>query len=101
MKYKVTLNGRTYEVEVEAGKAMLLDEYEAIRLIDDMLAKRNGEKRHIQERDYASMYPYESIEELIEDGLVKDVSRCTGLFAESIYLHFFGESLLFLASEIL
>ena len=30
MKYKMTLNGRTYEVEVEAGKAMLLDEYEAI-----------------------------------------------------------------------
>ena len=30
MKYKVTLNGRTYEVEVEHGKAMLLDEYEAI-----------------------------------------------------------------------
>ena len=30
MKYKVTLNGRTYEVEVEAGKAMLLSEYEAV-----------------------------------------------------------------------
>lgn len=30
MKYKITLNNRTYEVEVEAGKAMLLDEYEAI-----------------------------------------------------------------------
>ena len=30
MKYKVTLNNRVYEVEVEAGKAMLLDEYEAI-----------------------------------------------------------------------
>ena len=30
MKYKVTLNGRTYEVEVEAGKAILLDEYEAV-----------------------------------------------------------------------
>ena len=30
MKYKVTLNGKTYEVEVEAGKAMLLDEYEAV-----------------------------------------------------------------------
>ena len=29
MKYKVTLNGRTYEVEVEAGKAMLVNEYEA------------------------------------------------------------------------
>ena len=30
MKYKITLKGRTYEVEVEAGKAMLLDEYESI-----------------------------------------------------------------------
>lgn len=29
MKYKVTLNGRTYEVEVEAGKAMVLADYEA------------------------------------------------------------------------
>ena len=29
MKYKITLGSRTYEVEVEAGKAMLLDEYEA------------------------------------------------------------------------
>ncbi|MCD8040586.1 MAG: hypothetical protein LUF82_03615, partial [Clostridia bacterium] len=47
----------------------------AIRLIDEMLAKRNGEKRAIQERDYAAMYPYETIEELIEDGLVKDVSK--------------------------
>lgn len=47
----------------------------AIRLIDDMLAKRNGEKHHIAERDYAAMYPYETIEELIEDGLVKDVNK--------------------------
>ncbi|MBQ6755589.1 MAG: biotin/lipoyl-binding protein [Oscillospiraceae bacterium] len=30
MKYKVTLNGRTYEVEVEHGEATLLDEYEAV-----------------------------------------------------------------------
>lgn len=30
MKYKVTLNKRVYEVEVEAGQAMLLDEYEAV-----------------------------------------------------------------------
>lgn len=29
MKYKVTLNGRTYEVEVEATKAMVVNEYEA------------------------------------------------------------------------
>lgn len=29
MKYKVTLYNRTYEVEVEEGKAMLIDEYEA------------------------------------------------------------------------
>ena len=30
MKYKVTLNKRTYEVEVEEGKAMLVDEYELV-----------------------------------------------------------------------
>lgn len=30
MTYKITLNGRTYEVEVAAGKAMLLSEYEAV-----------------------------------------------------------------------
>ena len=30
MKYKVTLNNRVYEVEVESGKAMLLDEYEVV-----------------------------------------------------------------------
>ena len=29
MKYKVTLNNKVYEVEVEAGEAMLVDEYEA------------------------------------------------------------------------
>ena len=29
MKYKVTLNGRTYEVEVDQDTAMLVDEYEA------------------------------------------------------------------------
>ena len=27
MKYKVTLNNRVYEVEVEQGDAMLVDEY--------------------------------------------------------------------------
>jgi len=30
MKYKVTLNNRVYEVEVEAGEAMLINEYEAL-----------------------------------------------------------------------
>ena len=30
MKYKVTLNGKTYEVEVDQDKAMLVDEYDAI-----------------------------------------------------------------------
>ena len=29
MKYKITLNNRVYEVEVEKGEAMLIDEYEA------------------------------------------------------------------------
>lgn len=30
MKYKVTLNGTTYEVEVERGEAMVIDEYQAL-----------------------------------------------------------------------
>ena len=30
MKYKVTLNNRVYEVEVEKGQAMLIDEYDAV-----------------------------------------------------------------------
>ncbi len=30
MKYKITLSGKTYEVEVEKGEAILLDEYEAV-----------------------------------------------------------------------
>ena len=29
MKYKITLNGKTYEVEVERGEALLVDEYVA------------------------------------------------------------------------
>lgn len=29
MKYKVTLNGKTYEVEVETDRAMIVDEYAA------------------------------------------------------------------------
>ncbi len=47
----------------------------AIRLIDIMLERRDGVKRPIAERDYAAMYPYETMEELIEEGLVKDVSK--------------------------
>ncbi len=47
----------------------------AVRLVDLMLEKRNGIKRNVPERDYAAMYPYETIEELIEDGLVKDVNK--------------------------
>ena len=30
MKYKVTINGRTYEVEVERGEAIIADEYDAL-----------------------------------------------------------------------
>ena len=29
MRYKITLNGKTYEVEVEHGTAALVDEYAA------------------------------------------------------------------------
>lgn len=47
----------------------------AIRLIDEMLQARGAEKRFVPERDYAAMYPYETIEELIDDGIVKDVRK--------------------------
>lgn len=48
----------------------------AIRLIDELLAQRGGVKRTKSfERNYAAMYPYETMEELISDGLVKDVSK--------------------------
>ena len=30
MKYKISLKGRTYEVEVERGEAMILDEYDSL-----------------------------------------------------------------------
>lgn len=30
MKYKVTINGKTYEVEVEKGEAIIADEYDAV-----------------------------------------------------------------------
>lgn len=32
MRYKVTLNNKVYEVEVEETSAMLVDEYEALAL---------------------------------------------------------------------
>lgn len=30
MKYKISLKGRTYEVEVERGEAMILNEYDSL-----------------------------------------------------------------------
>lgn len=47
----------------------------AVRLIDEMLLARGGIKRDVPQRDYAAMYPFETIEELIDDGLVKDVRK--------------------------
>lgn len=47
----------------------------AIRLIDEMMLTRGGERRNVAERDYAAMYPYETMDELIEDGLVKDLRK--------------------------
>ena len=47
----------------------------AVRLVDLMLEKRDGVKRNVPKRDYAAMYPYETMEELIDDGLVKDVKK--------------------------
>ncbi len=66
-----SMNGTPMMVKIKSP----LGVKKAIRLIDEMLAKRDGIKREVPERDYAAMYPYETIEELIEDGLVKDVSK--------------------------
>ena len=60
MKYKVTLNGRTYEVEVEAGKAMLLDEYEAIApapIDADIKAKILGDEKEVEGRFADTLAP--------------------------------------------
>lgn len=66
-----SMNGTPMMVKIKSG----LGVRKAVRLIDEMLAKREGVKREIPERDYAAMYPYETIDELIEDGLIKDVSK--------------------------
>ncbi|MDE6000752.1 MAG: hypothetical protein K2G96_00285, partial [Clostridia bacterium] len=66
-----SMNGTPMMVKIKSP----LGVKKAIRLIDEMLAKRDGVKREVPERDYAAMYPYENIEELIEDGLVKDVRK--------------------------
>lgn len=65
-----SLHGTPMMVKIKSPRGVK----KAIRLIDDMLEKRGAVKRNkVIERDYAAMYPYETIEELIEDGLVKEV----------------------------
>lgn len=66
-----SLKGTPMMVKIKSPRGVK----KAIRLIDEMLEARNGVKRNIPQRDYAAMYPFETIEELIEDGLVKDVSK--------------------------
>ncbi len=66
-----SLHGTPMMIKVKSPRGVK----KAIRLIDEMLEARNGIKRNIPQRDYAAMYPFETIEELIEDGLVKDVSK--------------------------
>ena len=66
-----SLNGTPLAVKVMSP----LGVKKAIRLIDMVLEKRDGIKRPIPERNYADMYPYETIEELIDDGLVQDVRK--------------------------
>ena len=39
MIYKVTLNGKTYEVEVESGEAMLKAEYDAVAPVPSVAAQ--------------------------------------------------------------
>ncbi|MDE7453288.1 MAG: hypothetical protein K2N22_02650 [Clostridia bacterium] len=66
-----SMNGTPMMVKIKSP----LGVKKAIRLIDEMMEARGGIKRDLLERDYAAMYPYETIEELIEEGLVKDVRK--------------------------
>ncbi len=66
-----SLHGTPMMIKIKSPRGVK----KAVRLVDEMLEMRDGIKRHVPERDYAAMYPYESMEELIEDGLVKDVNK--------------------------
>ena len=66
-----SLHGTPMMIKIKSPRGVK----KAIRLVDIMLEKRDGIKRNVPERDYAAMYPYETMEELIEDGLVKDVNK--------------------------
>ena len=66
-----SMNGTPMMVKIKSPRGVK----KAVRLIDIMLAQRDGVKRRVAERDFAAMYPYETIEELIDDGLVKDVRK--------------------------
>lgn len=66
-----SLHGAPMMIKIKSPRGVK----KAVRLVDEMLEMRDGIKRHVPERDYAAMYPYESMEELIEDGLVKDVNK--------------------------
>ncbi|MCD8200556.1 MAG: hypothetical protein LUD47_00595 [Clostridia bacterium] len=47
----------------------------AIRLIDNLMARRHGIKQNVRDRDYVAMYPYETTEELIEEELIKTTTK--------------------------
>ena len=66
-----SLHGTPMMIKVKSPRGVK----KALRLIDEMLEARGGIKRNIPKRDYAAMYPFETIEELIEDGLVKEVKK--------------------------
>ena len=68
---KKTLLGTPTMIKIKSPRGVK----KAIRLVDLMLEKRNGEKRPVPERDYVAMYPFETIDELIDDGLIKDLRK--------------------------
>ncbi len=64
-----SMKGTPMMVKITSGRGA----QKAARLVDEMMAKRDAVKRNIPERDYVAMYPYETMEELIAEGLVKDI----------------------------
>lgn len=72
VSYNKSMRGTPMMIKVKSPRGVK----KAIRLIDDMLVRKNAVKRaKFTERNYAAMYPYESIEELIDEGLVKEVNK--------------------------
>ena len=83
MKYKVTLNGKTYEIEVEAGKAMCLAEYEALAPIVEPTREKLGDLAKTDE-DVLSYIAFPNLaEKFLEERKAKEENVVTYSIVEA------------------